>query len=121
VFVPECYQATFIIDVDTLTQANVVASVEFTLDAGTNWNSYYWDRASASAATVNLTATGLSTLRFVNPFPCSADGNIRFRVRFEPDDANADLDMGDCYLMMGPVPYANPRFSPKQVGGFTRQ
>jgi hypothetical protein len=121
VYIPECYQATFIIDVDAATAANVVARVQYTLDGGTNWNGYYWDRASATASTVNLTATGYSTLRVVNPFPCSADGNIRWRVQFEPDGDNADIAMGDCYLMMGPVPYANPRFSQKQVGGFTRQ
>ena len=121
VYVPECYQATFIIDVDAWTTDDVEAKVQFTLDAGTNWNNFFWDRGSATASTIGLdTAVGYRALRFVNPFPCSADGNIRFRLSLVPDGADANLVYGDCYLMMGPVPYANPKFNKQCVGGFTR-
>ena len=123
VAVPEGYQCAFVIDVDAATADNVVARVQFTLngsESSPDWNNFYWDRASATAATVNLTTTGYKTLRFVNPFPSDPDGNILWRLNLDPDDADANLAYGDCFLFVNPVPYANPRFAPEKNAGSAR-
>jgi hypothetical protein len=123
VYVPEGYQCTFVIDVDAFTTAAITAAVQFTLDgseSSPNWMDFYWDRASATAATVALAATGYKTLRFINPFPSDPDGNILFRLALKTDGADSSAAYGDCFLFVNPVPYANPRFAPKMNAGSAR-
>lgn len=115
VFVPEGYQVIFVMDIDTYTTAALTQSIQFTLngqDATPDWHDYYWDRASATAATSALTVVGHQVpMRAVNPFPTDPTGNIQWKLALKSDGSDTVVIFGDSFLMVVPVPYANPKYS----------
>jgi hypothetical protein len=104
--VPEGWVGLFVIDVDAFTTAAVTASVKVAFDGGTEFNQFYFDGQSATAATVALAAAGAYTLKILNPFPYIAasgtDGKVVFRVDMETDGADSSLEYGKCFYAVAP-------------------
>lgn len=110
--VPEGFQASFIIDVDTFTTADVTASVKVTHD-DSNYHQFYWDEASATAATaaiaVDSSDLGYHILTIINPFTVnpnepseSAVSATKFRVDLETDTSDSSIAYGKCFYTIGP-------------------
>ncbi len=103
VMIPEGWVGTFVIDVDAWTTAGT-ASVSVSFDGGTNDNAFYYDRASATASTVSLAATGAYVLRVLNPFPEGFDqaNTISFSVKFTTNASNTTYELGKCWFAVAP-------------------
>jgi hypothetical protein len=101
--VPEGFQACFVLDFDAWATAALTASVKYTHDDST-WHQFYWDEASATAATFAVTEVGQKILQVINPFVDNPNltTSVMFRVDFETDTADTDVTFGDCYVTIGP-------------------
>jgi hypothetical protein len=101
--VPEGFQVAFVVDFDAWATAALTASVKYTHD-GSTYHQFYWDEASATAATFAVTAVGAKILQIINPFVDNpnVDTSVLFRVDFETDGADTDVTFGDCYYTVGP-------------------
>jgi hypothetical protein len=105
--VPEGYVGIFVLDVDTFTTGDVTAKVKVAFDGGTEWNTFWHDRAATTAATATLDAAGAKMIRILNPFPDIAVddgtvGDVVFRVDLEADGADSNMAYGKCFYAVAP-------------------